>query len=378
MRLLGLVVLALVACKDNAGPAGSGSAAPAKGSGAIAEGSGPARPVDAGAAQAIEDLPALLERVRAEHELPGIAAAVWKDGKEVVIAAVGKRAAGAAAVTVDDRWHLGSNTKAMTATLIGRYVERGVLRWNDTVAKLFRGEKVHPSYAKVTLEQLLRHEAGTPANPPAPIWLKLWADGAAPDARITAVRAVLAEQRPHDVGELLYSNTGYMIAGAALERATKKSWEQLMRDELFAPLGMTSCGFGAPTGDAPRGHDSDGDPIEPGPEADNPPGVGPAGTVHCSLRDYGKFLAVHAGTAQLVKPATLARLQDPAGKKFAMGWVVLDRDRGKTLVHNGSNTMWFASVMVVPSAKLAVAIVTNQAEDAIIEAFEPILDRYAQ
>ena len=105
----------------------------------------------------------------------------------------------------------------------------------------------------------------------------------------------------------MYSNSSYMIAGAVLEKVTGKPWRELIKTELFDKLGMTSCGFGAPGSkavvDQPRGHDAGGTPIEPGPAADNPPGLGPAGTVHCSLLDYGKFFNVYAtGKPALVTP----------------------------------------------------------------------------
>ena len=74
-----------------------------------------------------------------------------------------------------------------------------------------------------------------------------------------------------------------MIAGAALERATSRRWEDLLREHVFAPLRMTSCGFGPPGSraliDQPWGHDPAGTAMAPTPAADNPPGLGPAGTM---------------------------------------------------------------------------------------------------
>src|SRR5690606_38737298 len=85
--------------------------------------------------------PAVLERLgplRARHGLPALAGLVLRDGRVEGVAALGSRCAGRAeAVTVDDPWHLGSCTKAMTATLIGSLVERGALRWEATLGELY-------------------------------------------------------------------------------------------------------------------------------------------------------------------------------------------------------------------------------------------------
>src|SRR6185503_8170193 len=106
-----------------------------------------------------------LEEIRAEQKVPAVAAAAWQNGKLVEIAAVGERKLGdPTKVTTKDYWHLGSNGKAMTATLIAIFVDRGAIKFDDTVGKWFK--KIDPGYAKVTLDQLLRHEGGAPGDPP--------------------------------------------------------------------------------------------------------------------------------------------------------------------------------------------------------------------
>ncbi len=297
------------------------------------------------------DLKTQLEAVRMAEHLPALGMAVWRGGKLVASAVTGSRKAGDPShpATIDDQWHLGSDTKAMTATLIGIYVDRGVLHWDDRLDKLFAGVTVDPGYAAVTLDQLLQHRAGAPAELPSDITRQAFADGVAPEARSKLVAAVLAHPPAQAPGTFVYSNAGYVIAGAALERATGKTWEQLMRDELFAPLHMTSCGFGPP-GDAtkidePWGH-RDQRPVAPNdPHADNPPSFGPAGTVHCSLGDWGKFLAIHAApSTPLVSAATMAHLHTaPTGDKhrYMAGWLIAEPHPGDLrLGHEGSNTMW--------------------------------------
>jgi D-alanyl-D-alanine carboxypeptidase len=369
------IVLALIGCKDK-------REAPVN------------QPVQAGDA-AVADaakrtLAEELEAIRVEHKLPALAAAVWRDGKLVELEAVGLRKADdpTSKVTTKDYWHLGSNTKAMTATLIGVYVDRGALKWTDTVGKLFK--KVDAGYAAVTLDQLLRHEGGVPGEPPDALWKQLWTDGDKPDARAKFVQGILATPPAQKPGTFVYSNAGYMIAGAMLEKVTGKRWEQLMRDELFAKLDMKSCGFGAPGRkdviDQPWGHDAGGTPIAPGPAADNPPGLGPAGTVHCSLEDYGKFLALHVpratptGQPGLVTPETMQHLRTAPNMGYAGGWMVVTSPRGSVLVHSGSNTMWYVTTMVAlatkPEDRFVFVMATNSGSGAIEGVFDRLVARH--
>lgn len=120
-------------------------------------------------ARARESLDSYLEGVRAKYGLPALAAAVTKDGELIAAGAVGKRVMGMdIPVTIDDRFHLGSDTKAMTATVAGTLVEEGRLKWTSTVGEVL-GKKIkgmNPALAAVTLEQLLSHSSGIPTDTP--------------------------------------------------------------------------------------------------------------------------------------------------------------------------------------------------------------------
>src|SRR4029079_6339969 len=111
----------------------------------------------------IDDLSEILTRGRDEPNLPAVAAAAMKDGKLLALGAEGVRKVGdPTPVNSTDKFHIGSCTKAMTATLAAMFVERGKLRWTDTLAEIFpeRATKMHPDYRLVTMEMLLAHRAG--------------------------------------------------------------------------------------------------------------------------------------------------------------------------------------------------------------------------
>jgi len=329
-------------------------------------------------AQEPDDVSARLAALLEEHDVPALGAGALRDGKLVALGAAGVRKRGSdAAVTVDDRWHLGSCTKAMTATLLGILTDEKRLHFDLALGEVLKEPEfeLSPECAPITLRQLLEHRAGLSTRIPPLIWARMWAASDQHAVRSEAVRALLLGAPPRAPGEAFeYANSGYMIAGVVAERVTGKDWETLMRERIFTPLGMTSAGFGAP-GDAaeldqPWGHRADGDhdPVPPGRTGDNPPSLGPAGTVHASLRDWSRFLAQHADAASdktLVSAQTLAALHDPGDDDYALGWKVTKRQwaKGKVLTHTGSNTMWFAVAWVAPGRGLAVFATCNQGGD---------------
>ena len=329
-------------------------------------------------AQEPQDVSKLLAPLVEKHKVPALAVAVIEGDRLTKVGATGIRARGSEAkVGLDDVWHLGSCTKAMTATLCARLVEQGKLKWDSKVGDVLadQAEQIHADLRGVTLEQLLSHRAGLPTIPPLPLWLKMVGHEGSRDAREMLLSNGWLKAKPASPpgSKWEYSNAGFMLAGLLAERAADKDWEALIREQLFEPLGMKTAGFGAPGSadqvDQPRGHNVFGFAMKPGKGADNPRGLGPAGTVHCSLRDWSKFIALHLqgarGECRLLTAESFQRLHSPqpiddkAG--YALGWVVSQREwaDGSVLMHNGSNTMWFSVVWIAPKRGFAVMAVTN-------------------
>jgi CubicO group peptidase (beta-lactamase class C family) len=323
----------------------------------------------------------LLETVRRSRGVPALAGAILTGRGLESLGAAGVRKTGAKeVVTVEDEWHIGSDTKAMTASMIASLVERNKLKWERTFGEVFPdlSLSVPPAIQKITLLHLLSHRSGLPANIP---WGLVPRTGTTRDQRLAVIK-ILASVKPvaEPGAKYLYSNLGYVIAGAMAEKAADDAWENLMKTLLFEPLGMTGAGFGGVGTpgriDQPWGHGENGLPVQSnGPDMDNPPVMGPAGTVHCSLRDWAKFIAdqlrgVRAEKA-LLKPETYKILQTPPfGGDYALGWLVAEREwgGGTVLSHNGSNTMNFAVAWVAPVRDFAVLVVCNQGGPAAFKA----------
>ena len=335
------------------------------------------RPTPAGEAraplEADEQVNRVLGQARTDgRRLPGMIGGVVRGEELSSIGAVGIRKIGSPeSIRVDDLVHLGSCTKAMTATMIGTLVDEGKLRWDSTVREVFpeQAEGFHPDYRSVTLRQLLAHRAGLPHDV---AWWEMGRGLPVVDQRralLARALRVAPESRPGS--KYSYSNTGYVLAGMMAEAVTRAPWEDLMRRRVFGPLGMASAGFGPPGTrgkvDHAWGHRASGDLVEAVHE-DNSPAMGPAGTVHCSVRDWARFASFHLrgglGGVRLLKPETLKALHTPGpGEEYAGGWLVVERSwaGGRALSHSGSNTLWFCTIWVAPAKDFAVLVATNAA-----------------
>jgi CubicO group peptidase (beta-lactamase class C family) len=334
----------------------------------------PPPPTSPAQAQAVDAAAATIAReTRERHLVQGLVCAIV--GKEGVrdIGAAGVRRKGAPeAITADDRMHLGSCTKAFTATLAAALVADGTLSWSSTVGEVLGASipAMHDDWRAVTLEQLLRHRGGAPKEPPAGAWRAAFACTDSPRACRAAFLGVLCSGKPTEAaGTFVYSNQGYALAGHMLEVKAGKEYEVLLAERVLAPLGIARAGFGPPkrTEEAsPWGHDEQGMPFD----IDNPNAIAPAGTLHMPLREWGKFIAFHLGAAPpkgLEGAATqLVRLHERASTDpfEALGWRTANREwGGAVLTHAGSNSKWFCVAWLAPDKGFAVISAVNQGGD---------------
>jgi len=376
----------------------------------------------------------------------GMAAAVLRGERIMAQGAAGVRKRGAAErITLDDRFHLGSCTKAMTATLVAMLVEEGKLNWTTPLGELFADtvKPMHPAWEKVTVRQVLSHRAGLRFEPDGlaqvfnelvrpPRARELFAIyeslGTLPQQRLEIARQALSRPPgiPPDT-KYWYSNVGYVLAGAVLEQLTGRAWEELMRERLFQPLGISTGGFGPPgTADKTEqawGHSPVlGKPLDPrSPAAELPLFYGPAGLAHMTVTDWAKFIALHLRgdpanprcQAALLKLDTFAEMHAVAPATTSKGWVMrgITRlatgdaapavtycagwfistaswakgtqpgDTGRRLWHAGSNGRWNCGVVIAPEIDFAVLVACNrgiaaawktrQTVKALIQAFAP-------
>lgn len=329
----------------------------------------------------LADLQQLLDSQIKENlqseKLLGMGAVLIHDGDILALGAQGLRKKGeSAAISSSDKWHLGSVTKSMTASLIARLVDKGKLSWDQKLDIIPGSSQHHEQWGEVNLEQLLHHSSGASANFPLSL---MFSDDpkdtqALLAARLTAVQKILNDAPEYPPGKQFhYSNVGYTIAAVVAEQITGKSWESLIKEELFEPLGLASAGFGPPQDEGqklaqPRGHKSIlGFKFSVGTKADNPKVMGPAGNVHMNLEDLARYAQMHLQGANkqsdYLSPASFEKLHSPMLNNYAKGWVIKEHDplaQGKVIWHNGSNTMWYCLLTLLPELNTAIAITVNE------------------
>lgn len=254
---------------------------------------------------ALKDLGDLSTEVTAGHTKYQIPALVGgfqilrgkaQEGREVV--------AGTLTVTDQTRvregqlWHVGSITKSMTATLVARLVERGLLSWEMKLGDAFGtlAPDMLPAYRDRTLAHLMTGQTGMPTNLSLFDIMAQSGANSPKDGRATWVAKAFA--LPPQSG-MVYPNNGSVLAGALCEAVTGKAYEDLMVAEVFKPLKLASAGFGPPGGGNPQGHRKAllGGRLMAvgiGTGADNPASMAPAGGVHISIPDLLAFGLAHS------------------------------------------------------------------------------------
>jgi len=347
-----------------------------------------------GTVKAQTSLDPMLDPYLARYDLPAIAAAVVMDGKVISAGAVGTRRVGTKIpVTINDPFHLGSDTKAMTALLAAMLVEEGKLRWGTTVSDVFPelAEKMDHRLRRVTLEQLLSHTGGIQTDNEEIV--KVCSEAMTRDGNLDELRYWVVQQwskRPLEFEPgttFAYANMGYVIIGAMIERIGKKTWDEIMTERIFVPLKLGTAGLGPQSSlgrvDAPLGHLVVGGKAKAmlaGPNGDVPAVIGPAGIAHMSILDFAGWAGWNAGEGKrgpaLLKPETMRKLHTPVismpkrkdaapgtppGGKYALGWgqLAVDWAPRPLLFHGGSNTMNLAHIWVDTKRDFAMVIAAN-------------------
>lgn len=329
------------------------------------------------------DLQKELDAFKAKSDIPAFGAAVLKNSKLEIAASGVRRVDDPTLVTSADLWHLGSMTKSMTAVLIAVLVEEKRMQWTSTMKDIFPNLDIHPDFQNLPITRFLTHTTGL-VDAVVLKDLKLVKEILNPDLSLPQARAILVKgvlSKPTSAkpqATKRYSNIGYMLVGAVVEKLSGKSWEDFLRQYLFRPLEMTSCGFGPTTlnpnspADQPWGHVRNAQKkivdVTPGPDADNPPVVGPAGTVHCSLTDIAKYVQFHLDQeAGRKTPLGLTMYQnlykDVHDVGYSAGALVVDSNeswaKGVYYWHNGSNGFNYSYMVFAPKVNKAIVVTMN-------------------
>ncbi len=290
--------------------------------------------------------------------------------------AYGERVPGTGdAVMPDTVSTTGSITKQFTAAAVVLLEQQGALSVTDSLGDWF--DDVPADKTSITLHQLLSHQSGLP---PA-----IGPDGERIDNNAWLQRAFAAKLLfpPGDGYE--YSNVGFSIAAAIIERASGDNYESFLRRHFFAPLGMQDTGYQLSTDAVERlahGHNEDGSDWGSVYEnfiSDDGPGwhlVGNGG-IHSTLDDMLRWhRALQDGS--ILNETSTAKLYgqyaaEPGGSWYGYGWVTEETPWGATLVtHNGGNPYFFADFLRFPEDDIVIYLWTTSRQARLMDLGRPL------
>lgn len=321
---------------------------------------------------AAERIAEILEAQRGEQHIPGFAfALVRKDRLELVIVRGVRDVERALPVTPDTVFPIGSCTKAFTSMALGIARDQHLLSLDDPPRRFLPWfHMADPrADAEVTLRDMLSHRTG----------LRAKADLAATPGvlnREEYVRAATAAKPAAPFRTAFqYSNAMYSAAGEVLGSAYRSSWENVIQQQIFAPLGMTaslaSVRDAATVADHATGYVYV--PQTGGWRAVPPPAglqaLAPAGSIASTARDMAQWLRLltgggRIGDRQIVAAATLQELFAPqiaidAKMSYALGWVTYTWDGEQVVEHNGGSEGISALVSFIPSERVGFVFLAN-------------------
>lgn len=257
--------------------------------------------------------------------------------------------------TADTSFRIGSVTKQFTAAAILKLEQEGKLRVEDTVAKHL------PDYTgparDVTIHQLLTHTAGVPSFTDDPAYEQSKNAPATP-AQLLARFAQLPLAFPPG-SKHAYSNSGYVLLGAIIERVSGTTYASYLRDQLFRPAGMTRTEVGDAVGvtDRAEGYQvAEGAIVAADPIDMSIPFA--AGAVRSTANDLVRWHRAISGDAILKAPAR-AKLYTPALQKYAYGWIVTEVQGRTAVTHGGGIDGFLTEYWRIPDADVVVIAWTN-------------------
>lgn len=346
----------------------------------------------AAAASAAESVQAVVERevdaAVARYDLPGIAVGVVEKGEVVAVVTRGELAAGGGEpVTAQTLFKIASNTKAMTAGVLARLVDQGRLRWDDPVTKYLPRFRMHDPWVTrhMQVRDLLIHNSGLGLGAGD---LMLWPE---PNGFTRAdIIAGLAHLKPVTSfrSRYAYDNLLYVVAGEVAAAAAGKPYDQLVREELFAPLGMDGCRVGSwridEAGPVARPHrrvDGRNLPVEEDGEVVPDITSMAAGGIRCSLEDMLKWVRMwldpghpwlspqqrrEVWTGHMPMPISerMRRWDNTHFYAYGYGWRLSDVDGQWKVAHTGTLDGMYSSVILLPDLGVGIVILVNGPAEA--------------
>jgi CubicO group peptidase (beta-lactamase class C family) len=328
------------------------------------------------AAGSLDGLDTFVAQALRDWKVPGAAVMVVSDGKVVLSKGYGVRdRERERPVTTHTLFAIGSATKSFTVTVLGTLVDEGKLDWDKPVRTYLPDFRMFDEAVtdRMTPRDLVTHRSGLPRHD------LMWY--AAPFTRQEIYDRLRYLEPSKDFRSAFqYQNLMFMTAGYLAGRMAGTSWEDLVKQRIFTPLGMKESNFSVEDSkkaeDYALGYQKIKEEVKPMPFR-NIDAIGPAGSINSNITDMANYLIMQMNrgkfdSKQVLSAATAGQMQSPqmsiagAGRftevgdqSYGMGFF-LTTYRGHKVVHHGGNIDGFSAlVSFMPREKIGMVILTN-------------------
>ncbi len=333
-----------------------------------------------------QSLAKFADSIRVTYQIPELCYAVVSSDTIFDIQFLGVRKSGTSLkAKPNDRFRIGSNTKGITSFIAAQLIKKGLIKWDTKFFDLFPDlkQQSNGAYYNITLLDLLSfrapmvHYTYTDKNPTIEEIEGKVAKSES-EARFAFVKWALRQKRIKESKEFYFSNPSYSVACLMLEKASGKTYEELVQD-LNTQLGI-SFGFGSPNQlDTMQtwGH-AEGNITEPLGNNFKLNWLMAAGNINVTLNDYSKFVQLQllglGGKSKLLSASDFYLLH--YGKpKFALGWFCDLSNSGHLVSHNMGNPGFFmTSALVIKDIDRAYIVFTNAQNPKTQEGIELLLN----
>ncbi len=346
-----------------------------------------------------DSLDIYIENAMKDWQIPGMAVAIIKDGKVQKLTTYGvKDLISKEAVDENTLFMIGSNTKAFTGILMASLAEQGVLSLDDPIKKWLPHFKLRDPWVAehLTIADALSHRAG---------FETFQGDFMVFDSNLTPNQIIekYSKLKPTHAFRTKwgYFNVGYMLAGEIVKVATGESWDKMVKDSIFTPLGMDNT-LALSSDIATAKNRTKAHTYNRGKIVEIPYGdidlVAPAGSISSSIKDMSIWVKTllnngALGTATVINPDAINTsispfsIESEGGHPFntsyfslyGLGWGIVDYEEHRVIAHTGGIHGYVTSVTTVPEEGIGIVILTNTDANYFYEGLKwDILDAYLE
>jgi CubicO group peptidase (beta-lactamase class C family) len=258
--------------------------------------------------------------------------------------------------TVRTKFRLGSITKQFTAMAILILAEQGKLKLDDPVGKYI--DLAPKAWEGVTIHHLLTHTSGVPSYTNSPDYMKKMMMPETTASMIARFRDKPLEFKPGE--RFHYSNSGYFLLGAVIDKVSGKSYERFLKEAIFDPLAMANTGYDHASTVLPgraSGYVFDGDHLRNAQYLDMAQPYA-AGSLYSTVDDLARWDRA-LRDEKLISHQSYAIMYTPIKNNYAYGWVVTTSKGRKQIEHGGGINGFASEILRYPEQKVCVVVLSN-------------------